>query len=59
MVTVVRPRFSRWRRFRDRAMRSYGGCEARLADPSLTAADRLATSLAADTERFKALVDPD
>ena len=46
------------RRFRNRAMRNYGGFEARLVEPSLRAAKRLATSLAADVARFKALVDP-
>lgn len=47
------------RRFRNRAMRSYGGFDARLAAPSLEAARRLCTSLGADIERFKAIVDPD
>ena len=46
------------RRFRNRAMRSYGGFDARLAEPSLRAAKRLSTNLAVDVAHFKALVDP-
>ena len=46
------------RRFRNRAMRSYGGFNAQRAVPSLQAAERLSTSLAPDIATFKALVDP-
>ena len=47
------------RRFRHRAMRNYGGFDAKLAGPSLQAAQRLSTTLGAEVERFRAIVDPE
>ena len=47
------------RRFRNRATRNYGHFNATRVGPSLAAAKRLATTLLADVERFKAIIDPD
>ncbi len=47
------------RRFRNRAMRNYGGFDAGRVGPTLEAAHRLTLSLAADVESFRTTVDPD
>lgn len=47
------------RRFRNRATRAYGRFDAARVGPTLAAAARLATTFAADVERFEAAIDPD
>ncbi len=46
------------RRFRHIAMRSYGTFDARKTVPSIDAARRLATTLAAEIRRFREAIDP-